>query len=189
MKTLQQVMVVSAIVCTLALFSSCDDKCEDTMYQIKELSMSPRTKSEGSTSLAPWRINDELPYNRLIFIIQLPKPVSVFFTLNSECPAVWKNENRVTDLKLVSDQDYSEEYPAGSDLLEIASFSLDQSNFISKSQFLGNYVNQSEITTAYLTFNEAPFETAVHKLRLEAQTADDKSIESAWISIILKPIE
>ncbi|WP_194976969.1 hypothetical protein [Aquiflexum lacus] len=189
MKTLQQVMVFSAIFCALGIFSSCEDKCEDTMFQIKELSMSPRTKSESSTSLTPWRISDELPYNRLMFIMQMPKPVSVFFTLNADCPAVWKNENRITDLKLVSDRDYNEEYPAGSDLLEIASFSVDQINSISKSQFLGNYVNQSEITTAYLTFNEAPLENAVHKLRLDAQTSDEKSIESAWINILLKPIE
>lgn len=119
----------------------------------------------------------------------MPKPVLVFFTLNSECPVVWKNENRVIDLKLVSDMDYSQEYPAGSDLLDIASFTVDQNSYIPKSQFLGNYVNQSEVTTAYLIFKEAPSESLVHKLTLEAQTADGKSIESATVSILLKPVE
>lgn len=189
MKTLQQVMVVSAIFCSLIAFSSCENKCKETMFQIKELSISPRTRTEGSTSLTLWRTNDALPYNRLTFIMQMPKPVLVFFTLNSECPAVWKNENRVTGLKLVSDQDYSEEYPAGSDLLEIVTFSIDQNNEISKNQFLGSYVNQSDITTAYFNFTNAPAESLVHKLTLEALTADGKSIEANAGSILLKPME
>lgn len=189
MKTLRQVMVVPAIFCVLGLISSCDNKCEDTMFQIKELSISPRTMTEGSTSLTPWRTNDQLPYNRLMLILQMPKPVLVFFTLNSECPAVWKNENRITELKLVSDQDYNEAYPAGSDLSEIVSFSIDQTNFIPKNQFLGNYVNQSDLTTAYLILEEAPVESLTHKLKLIAETADGKSIESSLISILLKPTD
>ncbi|WP_373522103.1 hypothetical protein [Aquiflexum sp.] len=189
MKTLHQVMVFSAIFCFLGLFSSCEDKCEDTMFQIKELSISPRTRTEGSTLLTSWRTNDALPYNRLTFLMQMPKPVLVFFTLNSECPAVWKNENRVTDLKLVSDQDYNEEYPAGSDLLKIVSFSVDQNSFVTKNQFISNYVNQSDIATAYFNFTVAPTESHVHQLRLEAQTADDKSIEANALTILLKPME
>jgi hypothetical protein len=187
MKTLRQVMAVLAIFCTLGVFSSCEDKCENTMFQIKELSISPRTRTEGATSLTPWRTNDELPYNRLILVLQMPKPVLVFFTLSSECPVVWKNENPVADLRLVSDRDYNENYPAGSDLLEVVSFSADQTNFISKTQFLGNYVNQSDLTTAYLILKESPAQSIVHKLSLKAQTADGKSIESSIISILLKP--
>ena len=160
---------VSAIFCIVGLICSCDNKCEDTMFQIKELSISPRTMTEGSSALTPWRTNDELPYNRLMLVLQMPKPVLVFFTLNSECPAVWKHENRITELKLVSDQDFNENYPAGSDLSEIVSFSIDQTNFIPKSQFLGNYVNQSDITTAYLILKEAPAESFIHKLKLKSR--------------------
>lgn len=186
MKTLRQVLAVIAICSTLGVFSSCEDKCKDTMFQIKELSISPRTRTEGSTTLSPWRTNDELPYNRLMLVLQMPKPVLVFFTLTSECPVVWKNENPAVDLKLVSDKDYNENYPAGSDLSEMVSFSTDQTNFISKNQFLGNYVNQSDLTTAYLIFKEAPHQNIVHKLSMKVQTADGKSIESSTISILLK---
>jgi len=187
MKNLRQVMVVSAIFCALGVFSSCENKCEDTMFQIKELSISPRTRTEGSTSLTPWRTNDQLPYDRLMLVLQMPKPVLVFFTLNSECPAVWKSENPVVDLKLVSDKDFNENYPAGSDLSDIVSFSADQTKFISKNQFLGSYINQSDITTAFLILTEAPDESIVHKLIIKAQTADGKSIDSPTISILLKP--
>jgi hypothetical protein len=186
MKTLRHVMAVPAFFCALGVFSSCEDKCEDTMFQIKELSISPRTRTEGSTILNPWRTNDELPYTRLMLVLQMTKPVLVFFTLNSECPAVWKNENPAVDLKLVSDGDYNENYPAGSDLSEIVYFSADQTNFISKNQFLGNYVNQSDLTTAYLIFKEAPDQNVVHKLSMKVETGDGKSIESSTISILLK---
>lgn len=189
MKTLRHVMAVPAFFCALGVFSSCEDKCEDTMFQIKELSISPRTRTEGSTILNPWRTNDELPYNRLMLVLQMPKPVLVFFTLNSECPAVWKNENPAVDLKLVSDRDYNENYPAGTDLSEILSFSVDQTNFISKTQFLGNYVNQSDVTTAYLILKEAPDQSIVHKLTMKAETADGKSIDSSTISVLLKSLD
>ncbi|SMD42028.1 protein of unknown function [Aquiflexum balticum DSM 16537] len=189
MKNLQQYLVVSIILFSSLIQSSCEDKCEETKYEIKEISLKPKTRSAGETLLSPWISANQLPYNRLMFELSFPKPVLVFFTLNATCPVVWTNNNRVSDIKLLSNQDYNENFPAGSDLLEIASFTVDNKFFFEKDLFLKDYINKSELTTAYFYLNESPVDNLNHTLRFVAELADGNSIETSGINVLLKSEE
>lgn len=186
MKKLQQYLVVSLLLSSFSIYSSCEDKCEETKFEIKEISIKSRTRLEGETAITPWITANQLPYNRLMLELTLPKPVLVFFTLNATCPAVWINNNQVRSIKLLSNQNYNEEFPAGSDLLEMASFTTDNKIFFSKEQFLRDYVNKSEITTAFFYLKEAPVDNLSHTLKFVAELADGKLIESSGINVLLK---
>lgn len=189
MKNLQQYLVVSLILFSFLIQSSCEEKCEETKYEIKEISFKPKTRSEGETSLSPWISANQLPYNRLMLELSFPKPVLVFFTQNATCPAVWTNNNQVRDIKLLSNQDYNENFPAGSDLLEIATFTVNNVGFFEGSLFLRDFINKSELTTAYFYLNESPVDNLNHTLKFVAELADGKSIESPGINVLLKSEE
>lgn len=189
MKNLQQCLVVSFMLFSALIQISCEDKCEETKYEIKEISLKPKTRTEGETLLSPWVSANQLPYNRLMLEVSFPKPVLVFFTLNATCPAVWVNSNQVSEIKLISNQDYNENFPAGSDLLEIASFSVDNKAYIGRNQFLRDYINKSELTTAYFYLQESPVDNLNHTLKFVAELKDGKSIESPGINVLVKSEE
>jgi len=189
MKNLQQSLVVSFIIFSCLIQSSCEEKCEETKYEIKEISLKPKTRSESETSLSPWISANQLPYDRLMLELSFPKPVLVFFTLNATCPAVWTNNNQVRDIKLLSNQEYNENFPAGSDLLEIATFTVNNVGFFEKDVFLKDFINKSELTTAYFYLNESPMDNVNHTFKFFAELADGKSIESSGINVLLKSEE
>jgi hypothetical protein len=189
MKNLQQYLVVSIMLFSSLIQSSCENKCEETKYEIKEISLKPKTRTEGETLLSPWISANQLAYNRLMFELSLPKAVLVFFTLNATCPVVWTNNNRVSEIKLLSNQDYNENFPAGSDLLEIASFTVDNRVFLEKELFLKEYINKSDLTTAYFYLKESPADNLNHTLRFVAELTDGKTIESPGINVLVKSEE
>lgn len=169
---------------SLLLITSCETTCKDTLFELEELSMVPRTIDGAGNSI--WYNDDALPIDRLIVNIRMVKPVQVLFNPSPECPLVYKNRNPVTSFQLVSNEDFNDAYPAGSDLFEVVSFS-DLTKTYTKEEFVDNFVNESNFGTFYFTFTESPEVSEMHSLKIIARFQDGSTKQSSIIPVLLTP--
>ncbi|MCH6235381.1 hypothetical protein [Cognataquiflexum rubidum] len=169
---------------SLLLVSSCETTCKDTLYELTEVSMVPRTSAGSGNSI--WYNDDALPIDRLIVNIKMVKPVQVLFNPSPDCPVVYKNNNPVISFELISNEDFNVDYPAGKDLFEIATFSNLTQSF-AKKEFVDNYVNESNFGTFYFTFTESPEIAEMHSLKIRARFQDGSTIQSSIIPVLLTP--
>lgn len=169
----------------LLLVSSCKTTCKDTLYELKELSMVPRTSQGSGNSI--WYNDDALPIDRLIVNIKMVKPVQVLFNPSPDCPVVYKNTNPVTSFELISNEDFNDNYPAGSDLFELTAFT-DLTQSYTKEEFVDNFVNESNFGTFYFTFTESPEIAEMHSLKIRARFQDGSTIQSSIIPVLLTPL-
>jgi hypothetical protein len=177
-------ITVLGIGLSILLFFSCESKCKDTLFELKELSMVPRTVSGSGNSI--WYNDDALPIDRLIVNIKMQKPVQVLFNPSPDCPTVYQNSNPVTVFELVSNVDFNEDHPAGTDLFELASFT-DLTRAYTKKEFVDNFVNQSNLGSFYFTFTEKPELSEMHSLKIIARFQDGSTLQSSVIPVILSP--
>jgi hypothetical protein len=173
-----------SVVLLLGIGSGCESDCKETLFELTELSMVPRTISGSGNSI--WYNDDALPFDRLTVNIKMVKPVQVLFNPSPECPLVYKNSNPVTTFQLVSNEDFNDAYPSGSDLFELVSFS-DLTKTYTKEEFVDNFVNESNFGTFYFTFNESPEIAEMHSLKIIARFQDGTTKQSSIIPVLLTP--
>ncbi|MCL6260479.1 hypothetical protein M3O96_15355 [Aquiflexum sp. TKW24L] len=172
------------VVILLFLATACKTPCKDTLYELTEVSLVPRTSSGSGNSI--WFNDDALPIDRLIINIKMVKPIQVLFNPSPDCPVVYKNTNPVSSFQLVSNEDFNVDYPAGKDLFEIASFTNLTQSF-SKNEFVDNYVNQSNFGTFYFTFTESPDLAEMHSLKIISKFQNGSTLQSSIIPVLLTP--
>jgi len=168
----------------LLLATSCESTCKDTLFELTEVAMVPRTISGSGNSI--WYNDDALPINRLTINIKMIKPIKVLFNPSPECPVVYKNSNPVTSLQLVSNEDFNDEFPAGTDLFELTAFS-DLTKTYTKQEFVDNYVNQSNFGTFYFSFTKSPDVAEMHSLKIISRFQNGSTIQSSIIPVFLTP--
>lgn len=169
---------------SILLFSACESKCKDTLFELTEVSMVPRTISGSGNSI--WYNDDALPIDRLTINIRMVKPVQVLFNPSPECPVVYKNSNPVTEFLLVSNEDFNEDFSAGTDLFELGEFT-DLTQTYTKKEFVDNFVNFSNFGTFYFKFTERPDVAEMHSLKIRARFQDGSTIQSSIIPVLLSP--
>jgi hypothetical protein len=169
---------------SILLFTACESKCKDTLFELTEVSMVPRTISGSGNSI--WYNDDALPIERLTINIKMVKPIQVLFNPSPECPVVYQNSNPVTEFKLVSNEPFNDDYPAGSDLFELGEFT-DLIKTFTKKEFVDNFVNLSNFGTFYFKFTESPDGSEMHSLKIMARFQDGSTIQSSIIPVLLTP--
>lgn len=169
---------------SLVFATSCETPCKDTLFELTELSMVPRTIDGSGNSI--WYNDDALPIDRLTINIKMTKPVQVLFNPSPECPVVFKNSNPVTMFQLVSNEDFNDNFPAGTDLFELTTFS-DLTQTYTKEEFVDNFVNESNFGTFYFTFTESPQIAEMHSLKIIARFQDGSTIQSSIIPVLFTP--
>jgi hypothetical protein len=169
---------------SILLFTACESKCKDTLFELTEVSMVPRTISGTGNSL--WYNDDALPIERLTVNIKMVKPVQVLFNPSPECPVVHKNSNPVTEFKLVSNEDFIDDFPAGTDLFDLVEFT-DLKQTYTKREFVDNFVNLSNLGSFYFKFTERPDAAEMHSLKIIARFQDGSTIQSSIIPVLLTP--
>jgi hypothetical protein len=178
-------------ICCLAISivlmqTACEENCKETLFELKEIQAMPRTLDASRSGNALWLNSAGLSVDRLLVKLELTKPVQVFFTPNPACPIVYENSNPVSELTLLSSEDFDQEHPAGTDLSDIIAFT-DLKAYMSKDAFVEEILNGSNIGSYYFTFSKRPMETKMHSLVLEARLSDGKVIKTPAILVNLVP--
>jgi len=173
-----------SVVFLLFLATACKSNCKDTLFELTEVSMVPRTSQGSGNSI--WFNDDALPIDRLIVNIKMVKPVQVLFNPSPDCPVVYKNNNPVTSFQLVSNEGFNDNYPAGKDLFELTTFS-DLTQSYTKDEFVDNFLNQSNFGTFYFSFTERPEFSEMHSLKIIARFQDGSTLQSSIIPVLLTP--
>lgn len=169
---------------SILLFTACESACKNTLFEFTEVSMVPRTITASGNSI--WYNDDALPIDRLTINIRMVKPVQVLFNPSPDCPVVYKNSNPVTEFKLVSNEDFNVDFPAGKDLFELTTFT-DLTKSYTKEEFVDNFVNESNFGTFYFAFTESPDLSEMHSLKIISRFQDGSTIQSSIIPVLLTP--
>jgi hypothetical protein len=186
MKFSYRIGFFSLVIFTLFFHTACEENCKETLFELNEIEALPRTLDAASTGNALWLNSAGLSIDRLIVKLEFTKPVQVFFTANPDCPVVYENNNPVSELSLLSNQDFDAEHPAGTDLSEIIAFT-DLKAYMSKEVFIEEILNQTNISSHYFTFSRRPTEAKLHSLVMELRLADGKEIKTPPILVNLVP--
>ena len=186
MKFSTRIGICCLVISIVLMQTSCEENCKETLFELKEIEAFPRTLDAANTGNALWLNSAGLSIDRLLVKLEFTKPVQVFFTANPNCPVVFENNNPVSELTLLSNQDFDTEHPAGTDLSEIIAFT-DLKAFMSKEVFMEEILNQTNISSYYFTFSRRPAEAKMHSLVMELRLADGKVIKTPAILVNLVP--
>lgn len=186
MKFSTRIGLQSLIVFVLFFQTACEENCKETLFELNEIEAFPRTLDAERKGNVLWLNSAGLSIDQLLVKLEFTKPVQVYFTPNPDCPIVYKNNNPVTELSLISSEDFDDEYPAGTDLSKIISFT-DLKVSLTKDVFLKEVLNSSNTNIYYFTFSKHPAEPKMHSLVLQLRLADGKLIKAPAISVYLNP--
>jgi len=165
------------------VISSCKENCGVTFFEVLEIGLNPQTL-QTTGGWGPWDDENELGIDRLLLSMEMPKNYSLIE--NPECPNTLRNSNPAVEFKLISNKDFSPEYPAGSDLTAIMDFSFFLQDF-TKEEFINNHFNGSGWPHFHLTFNKNTAAQALHSFILIAQLEDGSIMESTPVDVLLIP--
>jgi hypothetical protein len=189
MKSAKPTFLLFALL-TLALFvnSSCDSDCSESKFDIQSISMSPKILNQVDLGDLEWDNSLELPVNNLAVEIRMNK---VFSSIpdNDDCLPKFGINNKVKNIRLLSNQGFDAATPAGEDLFEISAFTFDARNFIEKADFLSGFVNDSNFNRYYFVLNRNPDLQGVHRMVMYMDFEDGTSIESNPIEVLITPID
>lgn len=186
MKFSARIGIFCLVISIILMQTACEENCKETLFELKAVEAFPRTMDASRTGNALWLNSAGLSIDRLLVKLELTKPVQVYFTPNPACPTVFENSNPVSELTLLSSEDFDAEHPAGTDLSEIIAFT-DLKTYMSKDAFVVDILNGSNIDSFYFTFSKRPMETKMHSLVMEARLADGKTIRTPPILVNLVP--
>lgn len=196
MKYLSKIGFLLILLFNTSLFTSCSRDCSDSVFELSEISLTPRSFAPGNTVTESWDNDAALPVNRLIVRINMEKEFLSRPDLDSDCFPKYKidNRNRVSQIRLLSNQGFNQAYPAGSDLFGLCLFAPQPGNYISREDFIEGYVNESNFKEFFFVFNQSPDVQAFHNLTMQVIFEDGsivsgKSISSTPIAVLLSPVE
>lgn len=173
---------------TIALIavSSCNKNCEDTLFEIKSIGLTPRTFDLTIGQDSPWSNEAGLQSTRLALRLDMPKTTLNPGSLDGDCIPKFRNNNPVKTIKMTSNQAFAFVSP-GEDLLEACVFSGDGFNFIDKPDFVKSFMNESNFSSYFIFFNFRPNVEATHSLQVVVTFEDGTSMESDFVEVLLKP--
>ncbi|WP_194976968.1 hypothetical protein [Aquiflexum lacus] len=168
------------------LLISCSKDCENTLYEINSIGLTPRTINLSTGQDGPWNNEAGFTSTNLALRLDMPKTVLNPGSLDSDCIPKYRNNNKATSIEMFSNQAFNA-IPAGEDLLEVCVFTGDGLNFINKADFLQSYLNESNFPSYFILFNFKPTVEATHSLRVVVEFEDGTSKESEFVEVLLKP--
>lgn len=175
------------LVSWVLLFSSCQKECEDTIFEMNSIGLTPRTVNSGTGENTAWSNEDSLPSVRLGLRLDMQKTLLNNPSLESGCFPKYKINNKAKSIKMFSNQPFNSGYQPGSDLLSISVFTSDIENFITREDFLESFFNGSNFSSYFILFNLRPEIEATHLLRIVVDYEDGTSMETDFIEVFLKP--
>ncbi len=130
-----------------------------------------------------------IEYEDLILKADMFKSIVNMPTNKEVCYNEWINENPVVNIKMISNQDYTSGYPAGSDLSGLLSFEPAPNFTISfdKEEILDEVVNTSEYNLVFCSFNTPPALLKLHSFIMIWELEDGTFLQSPPIKILLQP--
>lgn len=183
-------LLLSLMLVTLS-FTSCTEDCRDGEFDIQLLELEARRwfPGEGIDETEPWVNEDELPLVALKVEIKMEKVFRSLPDFEGDCFPKYLISNKVTDVKIFSNESFNNLGPQ-QDLSNIVLFSPIASTqlgqFISKSEWLDLYVNESNFSRSYFVFNQNPELEALHKIKMRFEFEDGSTLESNEIEVLLK---
>lgn len=183
MKISFEYLATVCLVVTLALGSCSNPRCDDTLFEITDLSLTPRRSVPPAGDIVNWSNAERRPVNELLMRINISRNFLNPRDPNSECLSRFETANKLTSLRLLSSQGFSA--TVGQDLFEIAAFTIDQSIYIDKESFIEGYVNESNFTEFFFVFMQQPDLDATHELRIVAEFEDGNRIETEPVSVFI----
>ena len=171
---------------TFISLNSCSEKCEDTLFEINSIGLTPRTIDLSTGQDTPWSNEAALQSTKLALRLDMPKSTLNPGSLDGNCIPKFRNKNKVKTIKMVSNQAFAFVSP-GEDLLEACVFTGDGFNFIDKPDFVKSFMNESNFPSYFILFNFRPNVEATHSLRLIATFEDGTTKESDFVEVLIKP--
>ncbi|MBW3469224.1 hypothetical protein [Arthrospiribacter ruber] len=173
----------------LIVLTSCEDNCSPTKYDIQAITIAPKILNVEDLDALNWNNDLELPVNNLAVQINMNKVIAINPNDSDDCFPKYFINNRVRNIRLMSNQGFISSHPAGEDLFTISAFTFDGRNFIEKEDFLSSFVNESNFSRYYFVFNRNPELQGVHRLVMYMDFEDGSSIESNAIEVLITPID
>jgi hypothetical protein len=166
--------------------TACTKNCENTLFEINSIGLTPRTIDLTTGQDAPWSNEAELTSTNLALRLDMPKTTLNPGSLDSDCIPKFRNNNPAKSIKMFSNQAFNT-IPAGEDLLDVCVFTGDGLNFIDRTDFLQSYLNESNFPNFFILFNFKPAVEATHSLKIVVDFEDGTSKESEFVDVFLKP--
>lgn len=179
----------SLLILALAIifFSSCQKNCENSLFDMNGIGLTPRTVNPGTSEDNPWDNQAGLPSTRLGLRLNMQKTMLNNPNPDSGCYPKYIINNKAKSMKMFSNQPFNSGYQPGSDLLEISVFSSDIANFITREDFLASYFNESNFSSFFILFNMRPEIEATHLLQIVVEYEDGTSMQTEFVEVLLKP--
>ena len=182
--------LVSSVVFMFA-FSSCTEDCKNGQYDLRGIEIDARRwfPGEGIDETEPWVNENNLPLVVLKVEIKMDKFFSVLPDFDGNCFPKYLITNKVKDVKIFSNQSFNNIGPR-QDLSNVILFtptaSTQLGQFITKSEWLEFYVNESNFSRSYFVFNLNPELEALHRIKMLFEFEDGSTIETNEIEVFLK---
>lgn len=186
MKTISKTGNLCLAVAFSLILVACEENCKETLFQIKQTSLSPRTLDDSGKANSLWLNSAGMPIDRLVVKIDLEKPVQVFFTANPKCPTIFQNNNPVTSLEFISSEEFDADYPAGADLSALISYT-DLTQTLGKEAFVREVLNKSNTAAFFFKFDRSPDQMRTHTITMNLKFRDGTSLVSSPILVSLAP--
>jgi hypothetical protein len=172
-------------------FTSCTENCRNGQFDLREVEIEARRwfPGSGTDETEPWDNEEDLPLVVLKVEIKMDKFFSVLPDFEGNCFPKYLINNKVKDVKIFSNQSFNEIGPQ-EDLSNIILFtpraSTEIGQFISKSEWLEFYVNESNFGRSFFVFNKNPELEALHTIKMLFEFEDGSTIETNEIEVFLK---
>ncbi|PRY89978.1 DUF5034 domain-containing protein [Mongoliibacter ruber] len=182
-------LLIAFLISTLVVNTSCDSECSETKYDIQSVSITPKILNLEDLNELNWSNESELTVNNLAVQMNMNKVFSSTPNNDDDCFPKFEINNKVTNIRLLSNQGFVSSHPAGEDLFTISAFTFDARNFIEKQDFINSFVNESNFSRYYFVFNRNPELQGIHRLVMFMDFEDGTSIESNPIEVLITPID
>lgn len=189
MRTKPTFYYLLVLILGVLVLTSCEDNCSPTKYDIQAITLAPKILNLEDLNALNWNNADSFPVNGLAVQMNMDKVFGVNPNDSDDCFPKYFINNRVRNIRLLSNQGFVSSHPAGEDLFTISAFTFDARNFLEKEDFLASFVNESNFSRYYFVFNRNPELQGVHRLVMYMDFEDGSSIESNAIEVLITPID
>lgn len=178
--------VILLLIAGSVSLASCSKNCEDTLYEINSIGLTPRTINLSTGQDIPWSNEAGLTSTNLALRLDMPKTTLNPGSLDSDCIPKYRSNNKAKSIKMFSNQTFNE-IPPGQDLLDVCVFTADGFNFIDRADFLQSFLNESNFPSYFILFNFKPSIEATHLLIVRIEFEDGTMKETEFVEVLLKP--
>lgn len=178
--------VIMLFIAGFVCLTSCTKNCEDTLFEINSIGLTPRTIDLTTGQDTPWSNEAGLPSTRLALRLDMPKTTLNPGSLDSDCIPKYRNNNKAKSIKMFSNRSFNE-IDGGQDLLDACVFTADGFNFIDRADFLQSFLNESNFPSYFILFNFKPSIEATHLLQVRIEFEDGTTKETELVEVLLKP--